>query len=139
MIDALALFASHLFDLASVWNVVRELLTLSKRRMASRSSRLAAAFALCDLVFLSSKASIDQNELQLITSLMLQWTLGFIAVVPIFNVWHIFWDMTFLSKCYWNKHMFMNKYMCFSYQILFFVTVFSQKESVLTFDLNIFE
>ena len=49
------LFASHLFDLASVWNVVRELLTLSKRRMASRSSRLAVAFILGYLVFLFFK------------------------------------------------------------------------------------
>jgi hypothetical protein len=131
VIDALALFASHLFDLASVWNVVRELLTLSKRRMASRSSRLAPTFVHGDLVSLYSKvyiftsvtnvlvyfllsingstlyklehhrecnlffgcncdmlskASNDQNELQLITSLILQWTLGLIAVVPIFNV-----------------------------------------------------
>jgi hypothetical protein len=41
----------------------------------------------CDILF---KASIDQNELRSITSLILQWTLGLIAVVPIFNVWHIF-------------------------------------------------
>ena len=59
MIDALDLFASHLFDLPSVWNVVRELLTLSKRRMASRSSRPAAAFVLGDLVFLSLKVYIS--------------------------------------------------------------------------------
>ena len=58
MIDALALFSSHLFDLASVWNVVRELLTLSKRRMASRSSRLVADFVLSDLVFIFSKVYI---------------------------------------------------------------------------------
>ena len=58
MIDALALFASHLFDLASVWNLVRELLILSKRRMASRSSRLAPTFVPGDLVFLSSKVYI---------------------------------------------------------------------------------
>ena len=115
-IFALSLFASHLFDLASVWNVVRELLMLSKQRMASRSSRLSPTFVLGDLVFLSSKvyiftcvtsvlvyfplfingltlyklehhrecnllfgcncdmlskASIDQNQLQLITSLIL--------------------------------------------------------------------
>jgi hypothetical protein len=31
MIDAHALFASHLFDLASVWNAVKELPTLSKQ------------------------------------------------------------------------------------------------------------
>jgi hypothetical protein len=37
----------------------------------------------CDML---SKASIDKNELQLITYLMLQWTLDLIAVVPIFNV-----------------------------------------------------
>jgi hypothetical protein len=116
VIDALALFASHLFDLASVWNVVRELLTLCKRRMASRSPRLNPAFVLGDFAFLFSKvyiftcatsvlvyflllingltlyklehyrecnllfgyncdmlykASIDQNELQFITSLIL--------------------------------------------------------------------
>jgi hypothetical protein len=134
VIDALALFASHLFDLASiVWNVVRELLTLSKRRMASRTSRLAPTFILGDLVFfffkglhihvcdwrlgpfhvidkvgltlcklehyrgckllfgcnggMLSKASFHQNDLQLITFLMLHWTLGLIiAVVHIFNV-----------------------------------------------------
>ena len=119
MIDALALFASHLLYLASVWNVVRDLLILSKRRMATRSSRLALTFVPGDLVFLSSKiyiftcvtsvlvyfpllnnaltlyklehhrecnlrfgcnfdmlskASIDQNELQLITSLMLRYS-----------------------------------------------------------------
>jgi len=51
----MALFASHLFDLASVWNVVRELLTLCNERMASCTSRLAAAFVLGDLVFLFFK------------------------------------------------------------------------------------
>ncbi len=50
MIDAPSLLASHLFELASVWNVVREL-TPSKQCMASRSSRLAVTFVLCDLVF----------------------------------------------------------------------------------------
>ena len=58
MIDAPVLFANHLFDLASVWNVVRELITISKQCMASRSSRLAAAFVLGDLAFLSSKGYI---------------------------------------------------------------------------------
>ena len=49
-----------------------------------------------------------------------------------------FFDMTFMSECYWNKHMFMNKYMCFSCQIYFLMTVFfSQTESMLTFHLNI--
>jgi hypothetical protein len=33
-----------------------------------------------------SNASIDQDELQLISSLKLQWTLDLIAMVPIFNV-----------------------------------------------------
>ena len=56
MIDAPALLANHLFELASVWNVVREL-TLPKQCMTSRSSRLAAAYVLGDLVFLSSKVS----------------------------------------------------------------------------------
>ncbi len=41
----------------------------------------------CDML---SKASIDQNELQLIPSLILRWTLGLIALVTIYNVWHIF-------------------------------------------------
>ncbi len=58
VIDAPALFAIHLFDLASVWNVVWELLTLSKQYMASRSSRLAPTFVLGDLVLLSSKVYI---------------------------------------------------------------------------------
>jgi hypothetical protein len=58
VIDTRALNVSHLFDLASVWNVVRELLIIPKRRMASRSSRLAPAFVLGDLVFLSSKVYI---------------------------------------------------------------------------------
>ncbi len=49
-----------------------------------------ATFFGCNCGMLS-KASIDQNELQLIPSLILQWTLGFIALVPIYNVWHIFW------------------------------------------------
>jgi hypothetical protein len=59
VIDAPAvLFASHLFDLASVWNVVRGLLTLSKRCVASRSSRLAPTFVPYDLIFISSKVYI---------------------------------------------------------------------------------
>jgi hypothetical protein len=58
MIDAPALFANHLFDLAIVWKVVRELLALSNRYIASRSSRLAATFDLGDLAFLSSKVYI---------------------------------------------------------------------------------
>ena len=58
MIDAPALLTNHLFDLASVWNVVRELLTLSKQCMASRSFGLAPPFVLGDLVFLYSKVYI---------------------------------------------------------------------------------
>ena len=58
MIDAPVLFASHLFDLVNVRNVVQELLTLSKQCMASRSSRLAPTFVRGDLVFLSSKVYI---------------------------------------------------------------------------------
>jgi hypothetical protein len=43
----------------------------------------------CDIL---SKASIDQNIFQLITSIMLWWTLGLFAVVHFFNdYWHIFW------------------------------------------------
>jgi hypothetical protein len=57
VIDAPALLANHLFELASVWNIVREL-TLSKQCLTSRSSRRAAAFVLGDLVFLSSKVYI---------------------------------------------------------------------------------
>ena len=55
VIDAPAIFASHLFDLASVWNVARELLALSKQCMASRYFRQAPTFVPGDLVFLSSK------------------------------------------------------------------------------------
>ena len=52
MIDAPALFANQLFDdFTSVWNVVRELLTLSKQCLASRSSRVAPTFVRGDLVF----------------------------------------------------------------------------------------
>ena len=58
MIDAPASFAGHLFDLASVWNVDRELLTLSKQCMASRSPQIAATFVPGDLVFLSLKVYI---------------------------------------------------------------------------------
>ena len=58
VIDALALFVNHLFDLESVWNIVRELLTLSKQCMASRSPRLAPTFVPGNLVFLSSKVYI---------------------------------------------------------------------------------
>ena len=53
---------------------------------------VTATFSCCNCDMLS-KASIDQNELQLIPSLILQWTLGFIALVPIYNVWHIFHDI----------------------------------------------
>ena len=58
MIDAPALFVSHLFDFASAWNVVRELLTFSNQFIASRSSRLAPTFVPSDLVFISSKVYI---------------------------------------------------------------------------------
>jgi len=178
--DAPALVADHLFYLASIWNLVRELLMLSKQCLASCSSQLALPFVLGDLVFLSSKvyivtwvinvlthlrllkkltwnftsllnivldassfvcnwdliskASIDHNELKMITYLMLHWTLGLIALVPIFNVWHIFLDMTFQSECYLNKHMFMNSNLCFPRQI--FCDNLFQTKSMLTFDLN---
>ena len=49
------LVANHFFDLASVWNVVRESLTLSEQCMASRSSRLGLTFVHGDLIFHSSK------------------------------------------------------------------------------------
>ena len=51
---------------------------------------VTATFSCCNCDMLS-KASIDQNELQLIPPLILQWTLCLIPLVPIYNVWHIFW------------------------------------------------
>ena len=47
--------ANRLTDLASTRDVVRELLTLSKQRMAARSSRPAPIFVVGDFVFISSK------------------------------------------------------------------------------------
>jgi len=58
VIDAPAPFASHLFDFASVWNAVRELLTLFKQCMAPRSPQLAPTFVPGNLVFLSSTVYI---------------------------------------------------------------------------------
>jgi len=52
---ALALFAERLIELASVRDVVRELLTLPKLHMAARSSKPAPNFGVDDFVFLSSK------------------------------------------------------------------------------------
>ena len=92
----------------------------------------------CDVF---SKASIHQNELQLITFLMLQWTLGLIRGSYLQWLTHSCLDMTFSSECYWNKHMFMNKYMCFYYQNLFCVTGFSKHSLcwlLISTSLNIF-
>ena len=50
-----ALVAERLAKCASVRDIVRELLTLSKQRMAARSSKLAPTFVVGDFVFLSSK------------------------------------------------------------------------------------
>jgi hypothetical protein len=47
--------ADRLTELANVREVVRELLTLSKQRMAARSSKPAPIFVVGDFVFLSSK------------------------------------------------------------------------------------
>ena len=47
--------ADRLTELASVRDVVRDLLTLSKQRMAARSSRPTPVFHVGDYVFLSSK------------------------------------------------------------------------------------
>jgi hypothetical protein len=58
VIDSPDLVASHLFELASIWNVVRELLAVSKQCIAPRSSRLAQTFVLGYFVFLSSKVYI---------------------------------------------------------------------------------
>jgi hypothetical protein len=55
LIVAPALFADSLTKLASVRDVVRELLTLSKQRMVACSSRPSPIFAVGDFVFLSSK------------------------------------------------------------------------------------
>jgi hypothetical protein len=38
-----------------------------------------------------------------------------------------FLNMMFLSECYGNEHILMNTIMCFSYQILFFMTVFPKR------------
>ena len=78
----------------------------------------------CNLLFycnydMLSKASIDQNELQLITSFMLWWTLGLFAVVHFFNDWHILLYMTFLGECYWNKRMLMIIYLYFLIRFLY--------------------
>jgi len=50
-----ASIANRLIDLASIRDVVRELLTVSKQRMTARSSRSATIFFVGDFVFLSSK------------------------------------------------------------------------------------
>jgi hypothetical protein len=50
-----ALVVERLSELTNVREVVRELLTLSKQRMAARSSRPAPTFVVGDFVFLSSK------------------------------------------------------------------------------------
>jgi hypothetical protein len=55
LIGAPALVADRLTELANIREVVRELLTLSKQRMAARSSRPAPTFVVGDFVFLSSK------------------------------------------------------------------------------------
>jgi len=47
--------ADHLTKLASVRDIARELLTLSKQRMAGRSSRPTPIFVVCYFAFLSSK------------------------------------------------------------------------------------
>jgi hypothetical protein len=50
-----ATFDERLAELASVRDVIRELLTLSKQRMVARSSKPAPFFFMGDFVFLSSK------------------------------------------------------------------------------------
>jgi hypothetical protein len=52
---SLSLVADRLTVLASVRDVVRELLTLSKQRMAAHSAKPAPIFVAGDFVFLSSK------------------------------------------------------------------------------------
>ena len=55
LIGAPAPVAERLAELASVRDVVRELLTLSKQRMDARSSKPAPIFDVGDFIFLSSK------------------------------------------------------------------------------------
>ena len=57
-------------------------------------------FANCDLLSKASNLAIEiaQNKLQSITSLLLEWTIGIMAVAPLFNVRHILLDMTFLGE-----------------------------------------
>ena len=52
---ALARVYERLTDLANVRDAVRELLTLSKQRMAARFSRPTPTFVVGDFIFLSSK------------------------------------------------------------------------------------
>ena len=54
LFGAPALVADRLTEMANVREVVRELLTLSKQRMAARSSRPAATCVVGDFVLLSS-------------------------------------------------------------------------------------
>ncbi len=54
LIGAPTSVADRLTDLANTRDVVRELLTLSKQRMAARSSRPTPTFVVGDFVFLSS-------------------------------------------------------------------------------------
>ena len=164
VIDAPALLASNLFDLVSVWNVVRELLTLSKQCTASCSSRLAPIFVLGDLVFLTSKVCIYTCVavawVHFTLLIKLAWhctSLNIIVNATFFCVqlWYAFyglhwsewttinhisdatvdtwlnrigpypqrlthfWNVTFLSNSFLNKHMFMNTYLCFPCQIFF--------------------
>ena len=53
--SAIAPIAERLTKLASVRDIVRELLTLSKQRMAARFSRLAPTVVVSYFVFFSSK------------------------------------------------------------------------------------
>jgi hypothetical protein len=53
--DAHALDVERLTELASVRDVVRELLTLYKQRMAACSSKPVPTFVVNDFIFLSSK------------------------------------------------------------------------------------
>jgi hypothetical protein len=80
----------------------------------------------------------ESTTIDYISDATLHWTLGFIVVVPIFNVLHIFliWhsrvDVIWTNTCLWIN-------ICVPLIRFFFCGSFSQTESMLTFDLNIFE
>jgi hypothetical protein len=115
VIDAPNFVVDRIFDLSSIWNVDRGLVTLSKQCMTSRSSRLASTFVLGDLAFLSPKVYIFIRAISVLTHSRLLKKLAWnrTSLNNLVNAGFILFEITF---CFLRNPILISKFIKMNYK-----------------------